>query len=105
MEEEVYKDHWQQGVYKCAQCGRRLFSSKDKFKAGTQWPSFRKAVLNALETKSDFSTGMKKVAVKCKKCKQHLGHLFEDGKTCGDDHPEAGMRYSLLSGALHFEVM
>ena len=102
--EEVYRDHWELGVYKCVQCSRRLFSSKDKFKAGTQWPSFRKPITNAIEVKPDFSSGVKQVGLKCKKCKNHLGNLFEDGQTCGDNHPEAKYRYSVVSSALKFEV-
>ena len=44
MEEEIYKDNWEKGVYKCSKCGHSLFKSDDKFDSGTRWPSFRKSM-------------------------------------------------------------
>ena len=57
----------------------------------------------ALATKADHSAGMDRIELLCKKCKQHLGHVFDDGKVCGDTHPEAGERYCILSDALQFK--
>ncbi|KKQ20809.1 MAG: Methionine-R-sulfoxide reductase [Parcubacteria group bacterium GW2011_GWA2_37_10] len=46
---------------------------------------------------------MIRTEVLCKKCGEHLGHIFNDGKLLGDKHPEAGKRYCILSDSLKFE--
>ena len=58
---------------------------------------------NGVETKPDFSNFMHRTELLCRKCKNHLGHVFDDGKLCGDAHPEAGKRYCILSSTLKFE--
>ena len=83
------------GMYTCAGCGAELFSSDSKFDSGTGWPSFDKAVDN-VELKKDFSHGMTRAEVICKKCKGHLGHVFDDGPT------ETGKRFCINSCSLGF---
>lgn len=100
---EKYKDTWKEGKYVCAKCSHPLFRSDDKFDSGTSWPSFRKSMPKSVATQDDFSLGMRRTELLCSKCKHHLGHVFDDGKTCGDKHPEAGMRYCILSDALKFK--
>lgn len=99
---EHYTDFWEVGAYHCAQCGHPLFESETKFKSGTQWPSFRKVMPGATATQSDHSLGMERTELLCANCRQHLGHVFDDGKSSGDTHPEAGKRYCILSDALDF---
>jgi peptide-methionine (R)-S-oxide reductase len=99
---EVYKEHWEQGRYHCAKCGHPLFDSSAKFRSGTAWPSFRKAEADAVATQPDNSFGMERTELLCKACGLHLGHVFDDGRYCGDTHPEAGERYCILSEALDF---
>jgi peptide-methionine (R)-S-oxide reductase len=99
---EKYKDHWEVGRYMCSSCGQPLFSSDAKFNSGTVWPSFRKAEEGAISTQSDHSLGMTRTELLCSRCQQHLGHVFDDGKLCGDTHPEAGSRFCILSDALEF---
>jgi len=101
--EERYKNHWDEGMYVCSKCGNRLFSSDAKFNSGTQWPSFRKTMANSVKTRDDYSLGMHRTELVCSKCEEHLGHVFDDGKACGDTHPEAGKRYCILSDALRFK--
>lgn len=100
---EQYTDFWDPGTYRCAKCGTALFTSDTKFKSGTNWPSFRKAMPKAVATQPDYTHGMIRTEVICAHCSEHLGHVFTDGRLCGDTHPEAGMRYCVLSDALSFD--
>ena len=86
------------GMYTCKVCGNELFSSDAKFDSSTGWPSFDKAIPNAIETKEDHSHGMQRTEVICAKCKSHLGHLFLDGPT------ETKKRYCLNSVCLDLEI-
>ena len=99
---EKYKDHWKKGIYKCSKCGNKLFNSEDKFNSGTNWPSFRKSIKNGVKTKLDLSFLMVRTELLCKKCGEHLGHVFKDGKLRGDEHKDAGKRYCILSDSLKF---
>ena len=100
---EKFTEFWESGIYKCSKCGAKLFDSESKFKSGTMWPSFRKPSAKNIETKEDHSFGMVRTEIVCAKCGHHLGHVFDDGKVCGDKHPEAGMRFCVLSESLNFE--
>ena len=75
-----YVDVKEGGVYTCKACGNKLFSSGTKFDSGTGWPSFWESISNEnVELKSDNSPFMRRTEVLCKKCKGHLGHVFDDG--------------------------
>lgn len=100
---EHYTDFWEGGMYQCKKCGAQLFPSDAKFKSGTRWPSFRDALPDAIATRPDDSLGMHRTEILCAKCNAHLGHVFDDGKHCGDTDPKAGQRFCVLSDALNFE--
>jgi peptide-methionine (R)-S-oxide reductase len=89
-------DEHRSGIFGCAGCALDLFSSTTKFDSGTGWPSFWKALPNAVLERPDSSAGMVRTEVLCRRCGGHLGHLFDDG-------PEpTGLRYCMNGVALSF---
>ena len=93
-----YWNHHEEGVYKCAGCGKVLFSSDKKFDSGTGWPSFDQPIDDeSVMEKPDNSHGMKRTEVLCSNCGGHLGHVFDDGPKT------TGCRYCINSISLDFE--
>jgi len=93
-----YLKNNKKGMYVCAACGNKLFSSETKFDSGTGWPSFWQAISNeSIELETDKAHGMKRIEVLCKKCGGHLGHVFNDGPK------PTGERYCMNSVSLKFK--
>ena len=67
------------GTFACAGCNLPLFSSATKYDSGTGWPSFWKALPNAVHYERDLSLGMLRTEERCRRCGGHLGHVFDDG--------------------------
>lgn len=100
-----YVDNHESGVFKCAVCGETLFSSDAKFDSGTGWPSFTEpANMEHVELAEDASHGMRRTEVRCKNCKAHLGHVFDDGPIDGRlPADRQGKRYCINSVCLDLE--
>mmetsp|Transcript_57912 Transcript_57912/g.161625 ORF Transcript_57912/g.161625 Transcript_57912/m.161625 type:complete len:228 (+) Transcript_57912:32-715(+) len=88
------------GVYKCAGCGAKLFSSADKFDSGTGWPSFAAQLDGVSRGGNLFGVATE---LRCARCEGHLGDLFSDGRTYKGTKAEVtGLRYCVDGAALVF---
>jgi peptide methionine sulfoxide reductase msrA/msrB len=95
--ENEYWESTAPGIYVDVVSGEPLFSSTDKYKSGTGWPSFTRPLEpdNIVEHR-DYKLGMARTEVRSAGGDSHLGHVFPDGP------PPTGQRYCINSAALRF---
>jgi peptide-methionine (R)-S-oxide reductase len=98
LESEVVKE----GVFKCAGCRTELFRSSDKFKSGTGWPSFARALPGVEVDQVDpIMANLAGAEVRCRTCGGHLGDVFNDGFLfVGTEAARTGKRFCIDGAAL-----
>jgi peptide methionine sulfoxide reductase msrA/msrB len=93
-----YWDNKAEGIYVDVINGDPLFSSTNKYKSGTGWPSFTKPIkLAAVSEHADNGLFTKRTEIKSSSTNAHLGHVFPDGPK-----DQGGMRYCMNSASMRF---
>ena len=76
----AYWNETREGIYVDVVSGEPLFSSTDKYKSGTGWPSFSKPLVKGnIKEETDFKLIYPRTEVRSQHADSHLGHVFDDG--------------------------
>lgn len=95
--DNAYWNNKRSGIYVDIVSGEPLFSSTDKYKSGTGWPSFTRPIAeNVVVEKQDGKLFFVRTEIRSRIADSHLGHVFDDGPA------PTGKRYCMNSAALRF---
>lgn len=93
-----YDKFFERGLYVDVVSGEPLFSSRDKYDAGSGWPSFVAPIVpDAVTLHSDTKLFRTRTEVRSRYADSHLGHVFTDGPV-----ERGGLRYCMNGVALRF---
>lgn len=93
----TFWDNKKEGIYVDIVSGEPLFSSTDKYRSGTGWPSFIRPIhAQAMVTREDRSWFGTRTELRSAMADSHLGHVFDDGPA------PTGLRYCINSASLRF---
>jgi len=91
---EIYKDHFEEGIYVCSECGHELFASTNKYEHQTPWPAFTQTLHD--DSVKKYKERPNALKVKCGKCDNGLGHEFINDRGPGQS------RFWIFSASLKF---
>lgn len=95
--DNTYWDNKRAGIYVDVISGEPLFSSADKFRSGTGWPSFTRPIKDdVVVEKDDRSWFGMRTEIRSRVAGSHVGHVFDDGPA------PTGLRYCMNSAAMRF---
>jgi peptide-methionine (R)-S-oxide reductase len=77
-----YRNLRDKGLYRCICCDAARFDSDTKYDSGTGWPSFWQPITKEnIRESVDYTMGMMRTAISCRRCDAHIGHVFGDPRS------------------------
>lgn len=96
--ENRYWDFFEDGIYVDRVTGEPLFLSSDKYRSGSGWPAFSRAIDHlSIIFLDDDGYGLRRIAINSRVGNTHLGHVF-----FGEEDSPTGVRFCINSASLRF---